>query len=338
MPRNLSFFCLFFLIFWSACAGDISHMKPGAGGRMAEVVLVFQDNDIKTSWADSIQYFFSRPMPILPQDEAAWDVIRVGPSSFNNLFKVHRNVIKVQLSSAQKEPAYKVEKNVYASGQVLITLAASNEGALLSYFGKVKGEIESILRENDFSILRKEYHKILNREAQNRLKEISGLKLTIPSGFFSSIDTVDFSYFVHDAIGQTATDRGSYDAKVQRSIWAATGNYTGPELFTRKEALRIRDSITEKYILSSKPGSFMMTEPIVPTDSMTITYAGERALVQRGLWRMKNEFKGGPYLNIISYNPQTKKWIMLDAFVYAPQFEKRNYMLQLDCILSGAER
>lgn len=338
MFRNkLIYISLVFLAFVS-CKGDVTGLIPNAGGKPGEIVIVIDEQELKSKWVDSVKTYLSRPMPVLPQEEPYWKVFRSNASHFQSLFRVHRNVVRFQINSQQKEAAYKVERNLYANGQVLITVVAENASELLEYFDKVSTDIEEILRKNDFTLLAKEYDKIINRDAQKAIEEVIGLKVSIPTGYSQAIDTTDFIYYLNEGLRELKTDRGAFDGKIQRSLWFATGDYKTADIFSRKEALRIRDSIGKSYILGYKDDSYMLSEMLVQTDSLSIEFNGQRGFVQRGLWRMSNEFKGGPFINIVSYNPDTKKWIMLEGFVYAPQFDKREYMLQVEGIIKSAKK
>lgn len=323
------------LLLW-ACKGDITGLFPEAGGKMGELVLVVNEEDLKSEWVDTLQAYFTRPMPVLPQDEPYWKLYTISPSSFQNLYRVHRNILIISINPRQTEAAYAVEKDGYATGQLVVTLAAKDKASVLAYFKEVREEIETMFRKRDMEKLVREYDKIVNREAQNKMKAVTGLRLSIPDGFFGVRDTTNFVYYSHEATRQAKTDRESYPAKIQRGIWVASGPYLSADVFKPAVALHMRDSITALYIPSSKEGSFMMTEPRVPSDTAIVNFNGQRALIQRGLWRMKDEFKGGPYVNILTYNPQNARWVMIDGFVYAPQFDKRDYMLQVESIVRMA--
>jgi hypothetical protein len=64
-----------------------------------------------------------------------------------------------------------------------------------------------------------------------------------------------------------------------------------------------------------------------------MTLNGEYALMTKGLWRVKDGFKGGPYVNLMTYDKVKNKIIMADGYVYAPEFRKKNYIHQLEAIV-----
>ena len=59
-----------------------------------------------------------------------------------------------------------------------------------------------------------------------------------------------------------------------------------------------------------------------------------RSIVElRGLWEAYNDFMGGPFVSHSFVSADKQYVITLDAFVYAPRFDKRNYLRQVEAIL-----
>ena len=56
---------------------------------------------------------------------------------------------------------------------------------------------------------------------------------------------------------------------------------------------------------------------------------------QRGLWRLVNDFMGGPYINFWVYDEQHNRMVYLDGYVYAPDMRKRPLVRQLEAILTS---
>ena len=46
---------------------------------------------------------------------------------------------------------------------------------------------------------------------------------------------------------------------------------------------------------------------------------------------------GGPFVSHTFYSPDGKDLIVLEAFVHAPRFDKRQYLRQVESILSSFE-
>ena len=57
----------------------------------------------------------------------------------------------------------------------------------------------------------------------------------------------------------------------------------------------------------------------------------------RGLWEVHKDYMGGPFISHSFYSPDGKDIIVLEAFVYAPKYDKRNYLRQVESIIYSFE-
>jgi hypothetical protein len=48
---------------------------------------------------------------------------------------------------------------------------------------------------------------------------------------------------------------------------------------------------------------------------------------------MENDFMGGPFLHYTLVDEKNNRVIELDAFVFAPKFDKREYLRELEAIV-----
>ena len=53
----------------------------------------------------------------------------------------------------------------------------------------------------------------------------------------------------------------------------------------------------------------------------------------RGLWNVKGDFMGGPFVSYAILDTNHNKILYLEGFVYAPKYNKRNYIKRLEAIL-----
>ena len=53
----------------------------------------------------------------------------------------------------------------------------------------------------------------------------------------------------------------------------------------------------------------------------------------RGLWYMQGDFMGGPYINYTLVDEQRNRVICLDGYVFAPKFDKREYLRELEALI-----
>ena len=52
---------------------------------------------------------------------------------------------------------------------------------------------------------------------------------------------------------------------------------------------------------------------------------------------MANDFMAGPFVNYMLYIEKFKKWIVIEGFAFAPSISKRDYMFELNTIITTLE-
>ena len=54
----------------------------------------------------------------------------------------------------------------------------------------------------------------------------------------------------------------------------------------------------------------------------------------KGIWEVKNDFMGGPFVNYLLKDEKSNQWIVVEGFAFAPSVSKREFMFELNSILS----
>ena len=129
--------------------------------------------------------------------------------------------------------------------------------------------------------------------------------------------------------------------------------YTLPfDAITRNDSvvnqiIKVRDSVGELYIRGRQDGelkangdkieSYMITEnAYTPFHGETIV-DNKPTLETKGLWELKADFMGGPFINYAIEDKINKRWVVIEGFAFAPSVEKRNYMLELEAIIRSVK-
>ena len=63
----------------------------------------------------------------------------------------------------------------------------------------------------------------------------------------------------------------------------------------------------------------------------------EFALGIKAWWNMVNATMGGPFISYTFLDKKNNRVIMVDAFVFAPNFRKRNFIKELDAIVQSIQ-
>ena len=69
-----------------------------------------------------------------------------------------------------------------------------------------------------------------------------------------------------------------------------------------------------------------------------ISFHGGFAAEVRGLWRMENDFMGGPYYSLTFYDEPNARLITVEGYAYAPYFDKRPYMREIEGIVKSVKK
>ena len=66
-------------------------------------------------------------------------------------------------------------------------------------------------------------------------------------------------------------------------------------------------------------------------------YKGLEFAEVRGFWEVYNDYMGGPFVSHAFYSKDGQNVIVLQAFVYAPKYDKRQYLRQVESIIYSFE-
>lgn len=85
-------------------------------------------------------------------------------------------------------------------------------------------------------------------------------------------------------------------------------------------------------IPGAKEGMYMSTDSIT-VDVRPIDIHGDYTMEARGLWRMKGDFMGGPFVSHTRLDKANQRIITAEIFVYSPDKLKRNLVRMLEASL-----
>ena len=77
---------------------------------------------------------------------------------------------------------------------------------------------------------------------------------------------------------------------------------------------------------------YMQTD-IETVSSGMVAVKGRRMMVCRGLWSMKGDAMGGPFVSHSVVDSASRRIVVAEAFVYAPGMKKRNLLRQVEAAL-----
>ena len=296
-------------------------LMPHASGLPYEMLVVMDDEQWERPLGRAVFNVLDTDVPGLPQSERSFRITRVAPSGFNsNMFRIMRNVIKVDIQNIYTQPKLKFARNVYAYPQMVMTLQAPDEASLAQY---VEDNAQSILdfftkaeMNREIDNLREKHNPEVSRLAQ----KILGVDIWVPWEVNKFKKGKDFLW--------ASTNTGKKDM----SIVLYSYPYTDKNTFTLDYFLNKRDSVMKVNIPGGPEGSYMTTQRdyVYVKDA---TVQGKYAQVARGLWRVQGDRMGGPFVSHSRVDEANGRVIVAEAFIYAPESLKRDLMRRMEAAL-----
>jgi hypothetical protein len=117
-----------------------------------------------------------------------------------------------------------------------------------------------------------------------------------------------------------------------REIFVYYVDNANPNDLTPEWIIATRDSLTEKYVRGTFEGSYVEIDQRRPVTSENIDFLGRFGYETRGLWHMTGDAMGGPLLNYSFYDEGQRRIYMIDGMVFAPAFNKREFLRQMEAI------
>lgn len=301
-------------------------LMPNISGKAGEVIFVIDKSEWNGPLGTVIRDTLTAECPYLPQREPMYNLIDIVPSGFKSMFQVHRNIIMVNVDPAVTEPGVKFRKDVWAAPQCVIWINASDSETAVNLFKENSRKIITYLEqaERDRVIMNaKRYEEV---KLAPVVTELAGGSPHFPSGYRLKMRTSDFIWITYSP------------QYVDQSILI----YKYPVV--EGENMLDLDNILEKnaeVLKKNVPGMFentwMKTSPVIRPSIEYLNYKGHAFAEVRGLWEVHNDYMGGPFVLHAFYSQDGKDVIVLEAFVYAPKYDKRHYLRQVESIIYSFE-
>ena len=302
-------FCLIFLLLTSCGLTGKNRKKPASTGQPYEIVLEGDTDSIVTR-------ILTEDVPALPQPEPLCKLIQVKKGKTKGSYLLVRTRIIVNITD--KDFAVKLNHDENAAPQNIIRINARSIQQLRE---RLNGEkLRQIVDEAELKHLAEiisNNPSKQNKEMQEEVKKTFGLDMKIPVSMNASKKAKDFIWISNNA------STGMQNLLVMR---------------VKSEERRMKNSNAFHVNVNDKAqiDSILRTNMPGETDSM---YMVIPVLSERGLWEMKGDAMGGPYVmhRIHRQTSQTAKpgySLYIIGFVYAPEMKKKILIKQLEAAIS----
>ncbi|HEX2866305.1 MAG TPA: DUF4837 family protein [Ignavibacteriales bacterium] len=329
------------IVSFNAC----SKGKPEAKGPNDRIYVI----------ADSLEYESLQPavdsvfgrIIYTPQPEKTFDLVRRNFSGLDSL-KDYKNIIIIAplnsnsdvsryintlLDDSAKESVnsgreFKFSRyNQWAQGQLVMILASRDIASLEK---KLRQNSTRLLEEFRKMSVRKLFgslytDKYENKEVEAKLLKEYGWIIYVQKGYDLVLDKP------HDRFVWLRNLQGN---DMARWIFVHWIDNASPDFLVRDSILEERNRLTQKYLKPAGSGNYVtMTDGYQAASE--VNFHNHYAILTQGLWEMSDKSMGGPFINYTFFDEKTKRIYMLDGSIYAPKYEKKNMIRQMDVLLQS---
>ena len=107
--------------------------------------------------------------------------------------------------------------------------------------------------------------------------------------------------------------------------------------FSVRNIIANRNRILKENVPGMFDGTYMTTSEFIPLTVSFVKYKDMNFAQTRGYWEVYNDYMGGPFVSHSMYTPDGKEILVEEAFVYAPRYDKRQYLRQVEALLYSFE-
>lgn len=336
---TLLLFALATTTFLTSCMEEGEPFRPGFSGSASEVYVVIEDNFWEGKAGKVIRDELMTPVAGLASNEPNLSLFNYDEKAFGNLLQQHRNIIVVNIAGVKEnaESKINVKKSVWAKGQLVFEVRAATEEEFIKVFKDNSGKIiDKILRE-DLLREQKKFMGQKNEVVSNSIKEKHAIDISVPKGFEVAKEQDNFLWLRHNQQRYLQGGNQGYTGyhDVNENIFIYYYEYQDTNTFKPQWQIAMRDSLTKMYVPGPSEGSYMTTEKeVLPPTAVETEINGQYALQLNGLWKVEGDFMGGVFVSYTFYNEKLNRVITVEGNVFAPQFSKRDYIRELQAIIS----
>lgn len=301
-----------------------SLLTPVSSGNPYEVMVVADDSVWNGYAGKALQTILDKPLRGLPQDEPQFHKSHITEKHYDNITNLFRNIFRIEIGKEYTQAKMRVEKDVHSTPQIIITLHAPNQVEASVYITEHTKDIESLITSEEINREANDLYFKHNIKFAKAVKEMFGCEFYIPVDIKKMKVGENFIWASDDGLSTI------------QNICIYSLPYVSEKMFTKKPYIALRDTIMKRNIPGGHEGMWMQTNPdFVWTHNISVN--GQYAMEARGLWEMRNDAMGGPFVSHSRIDKKNGKVIVVEGFVYAPEKMKRTMIRRLEAALYTLE-
>lgn len=327
--RNRLFFRTAFLMLMSilllaSCNSkpkDREKYLPNITGNAGEVLVVINKGYWEGELGSTLREILAGEYPYLPQREAYFKLFNATPGGFTGSYLLHRNIVIVNVSPEVDTTGIRMSRNSWAKPQIIVTVSATTPEEASELISDNRELIINTIEQAERDRLIASSKKYEDKEVRMAVTENIGGSPYFPTGFTIKKNTPEFMW-----ISQETT-------YVNQGILIFKFPYTDAEQLSPEYLKDKIYNLWQANVPGMRENSYMTFNKVIEPGFRNIEYQGNTMVEMRGLWEVENDYMGGPFVCHIFPDRNRENIIILNAFVYAPKYDKRKYLRQVESII-----
>lgn len=308
-----------------SCKNDNTVLLPNVSGKAGEIIVVIDKSDWEGALGDEVRDMLASECPYLAQQEPLYSLVNVTPSAFADLFRVHRNIMILNVNPQVDSAGIIYQHDVWARTQCVIQVNGQDSDKALEVLRAKKENILNSFEQAERNRVIANSIRYEERAVSNQVMEVFGGSPHIPIGYKLRKISGDFAWI---------EDNKQYSTQ---GVFVYRYPVDSENPLTEEKILEKRNDTLKENVPGMFDNTWMVTSESFPITLKYIKYRNRQIAEMRGYWEVQNDFMGGPFVSHSFYSEDGQYIYVLEAWVYAPKYDKRQYLRQTESILYSWE-
>lgn len=285
-----------------------------------ELLLIADKDWLKTADGTVVMEVLNSSILGLPQQESNFKIISINPNAFSTTFQGFANILHIDVNPKYTKAAFKVTRDIYAHPQTVAYLTAPDGRAMTDMVIKRQHQIIDLFVNEELKKEQANLKRTYSDKVKRQVKQQFGCDIYAPKEINAVKPGKDFVWASSNQLDN------------RLNICVYTYPYSPDEGLSQARYIAIRDSFMRENIKGEQANQYMTTNPEF-VFIRTINHEGRQIMEARGLWAMKNDMMGGPFVSYSQIDSLHNRIIVAEGFVYAPDKKKRPFIRRLEAAI-----
>jgi hypothetical protein len=296
-------------------------MTPTSSGLPYELIVVVEPGVWDRPAGRALYDVLTSDIPGLPQSESSFKVMYTAPGNYDRALKLIRNIIIVDIKQeVYTHASFKQAKDVYATPQIILTIQAPTEEEFQKFVEEKQQDILDFFTRAEMNRQIISLEKVHSDLVAQKVSEIFDCEIWVPGELMSSKTGENFFWAATNA------------ATADQNFVIYSYPYTDANTFTKEYFIHKRDSVMKINMPGAPENSYMITDSVT-IEVKPLNLHGEYAFEARGLWRVKGDFMGGPFVSHSRVDTRNQRVITAEIFIYSPDRSKGSLVRRMEASL-----